>query len=316
VTVIIVAVVAVVIILVIGVGLLRARRATGVATRRTSATRAELSTAREELRAERERTEDLGHRLRDAQEQVADAKETARLLAGQEAKPAPALRPAIAPVSRPPEPAATPEPIDTPEPIAPPEPAVTDPAATDPAATDPAATDPAASEPVEATAGNHGEALDALWSLTRIRQEWAGRQTATIGLTDEPARNAWASSSLSDVLAEEVARIREDTGTPGTLRLTLPAEPRPADAVLLVLSIQALLDALSRHCQGYDLYVHEWEQRLTAIVVCEGFDGPDRVAADASALLGAISPAGGDVTLDRDAQGRLRARLSLTVSPR
>jgi hypothetical protein len=292
-TVVIVAVVAVVTILVLLVGLLRARRATGVATRRTSAARAELSTVREELLAERERTEDLGHQLRDARQQAADAKETARLLAGHEPKQAgPFVAPAST-VSAPPE-------LES----------VT---AAPQVATELVSGEPG---PAPAPADRRGEALDALWSLTRIRQDWAGRQTATLGPTGDPGGGSWSSNTLGDVLAEEVARIREDTGTPGTLRLALEAEPRPADAVLLVLSIQTLLDTLSRHCQGYDLYVHEWQQRLTAIVVCEGFDGPDRVAIDASSVLGAISPAGGDVALDRDAQGRLRARLSLTVSPR
>jgi hypothetical protein len=264
-TVIVVAVVAVVVIRVVLVGLLRARRATAVATRRAVAARADLSNVREELRAERERNEDLDRRRREAEQQAVEANETAKILAGHDQGPA----------------------------------QVSEGGASD----------------VAAVGGHLSEALDALWSLTRIRQEWAGRQTATIGLVDEPGSGTWSSNTLGDVLAEEVARIREDTGTPGTLRLALTDEPRPADAVLLVLSVQALLDALSRHCQGYDLYVHEWEQRLTAIVVCEGFDGPDRVATDTSSVLGAISPAGGDVTLDRDAQGRLRARLSLTVSP-
>jgi hypothetical protein len=283
-TVVIVAVVAIVIILVVLVALLRARRSAAVATRRTSAARAELSTTREELLAGRERVEDLDRQLRDAQRAALDAKETARLLAGPEVKPAEVPAPAPEPV--PVAPAA-----DEPNPMA--------------AALDEAST----------TLGRRNSALDALWALTRIRQEWAGRQTATIGLPGDPGRTAWSTNTLGDVLGEEVARIREDTGTPGTLRLSLADEPAPADAVVLVLSIQALLDALSRHCQGYDLYVHEWEQSLTAIVVCEGFDGPDRVAADATTVKEAISPVGGDVAIDRDGQGRLRARLSLTVIP-
>jgi Tfp pilus assembly protein PilX len=156
--------------------------------------------------------------------------------------------------------------------------------------------------------------LAALWALTRIRQEWTSRQSAILSLEEEPPEGRWVAATLEQVLDEEVSRIREDTGTPGTLRTSLPHEPSAAQSVLLITSLQALLDALSRHCQGYDLYVHEWERRLTAIVVCDGFDGPDRVASDATSVLAAIAPAGGDLALDRDSKGRLRARLSLAVS--
>lgn len=155
--------------------------------------------------------------------------------------------------------------------------------------------------------------LNALWALARIRQEWTSRQTAALHLDAEPVDGGWAGATLADVLDAEVARIREDTGTPGTIRTALPNEPAPAQSVLMMTGLQALLEALSRHCQGYDLYVHEWEGRLTAMVVCDGFDGPDRVADDASAVLAAIAPAGGDLALDRDGRGRLRARLSLAA---
>jgi hypothetical protein len=153
--------------------------------------------------------------------------------------------------------------------------------------------------------------LGALWSLARIRQEWLSRQVAGMTLEDAPEEGTWAQVTLEEVLDEEVSRIREDTGTPGALRTSLHDEPPAGEALLLLAGVQALLEALTRHCQAYDLYVHHWEQRLTAIVVCEGFDGPDRVATDTEAVLSAIAPAGGELALDRDQQGRLRARLSL-----
>jgi hypothetical protein len=166
-------------------------------------------------------------------------------------------------------------------------------------------------EAASAAADDHAadvgtRALAALWALTRIRQEWTSRRSAVLSLDQEPPEGRWATATLAQVLDEEVSRIREDTGTPGTLRTSLPDEPDAAQSVLLITSVQALLETLTRHCQGYDLYVHEWERRLTAIVVCEGFDGPDQVASDATSVLTAI---------DRDSKGRLRARLSLAVEP-
>ncbi|MBO0894446.1 MAG: hypothetical protein J2O39_08720, partial [Acidimicrobiales bacterium] len=155
--------------------------------------------------------------------------------------------------------------------------------------------------------------LAALWSLARIRQEWLSRQVSSLSLEGVHLEGTWAEVSLAEVLDEEVSRIREETGTPGALRTSLHDEPPAGQSMLLLAGVQALLEALARHCQAYDLYVHHWEQRLTAIVVCESFDGPDRVASDTEAVLSAIAPAGGELALDRDQQGRLRARLSLPL---
>jgi len=158
-----------------------------------------------------------------------------------------------------------------------------------------------------------GATLAALWSLARIRQEWLSRQVASLTLEGGHPEGAWAEVTLAEVLDEEVSRIREETGTPGALRTSLHDEPPAGRSMLLLAGVQALLEALARHCQAYDLYVHLWEERLTAIVVCEGFDGPDRVASDTEAVLSALAPAGGELTLDRDQQGRLRARLSIPL---
>jgi hypothetical protein len=178
----------------------------------------------------------------------------------------------------------------------------------------PATTPAVAGAPAKAAEVQTAPAFDALWALTRIRQEWATRQAAILSLDQEPPADRWAQATLAEVLDEEVARIREETGTPGTLRTSLPTAPDAGQSVLLLGGLQALLDALARHCQGYDLYVHEWEHRLTAIVVCDAFDGPDRVAEDTASVLAAIAPAGGELALDRDDRGRLRARLSLATA--
>lgn len=180
------------------------------------------------------------------------------------------------------------------------------------AATPAAATEPAAAQPA-ATEASAAPTLDALWSLARIREGWQRRQVAGLGGGAAEPEGTWSGITFAEMLEDEVARLREEGGTPGSLRNGLEAEPPPGQAVLLLAGIQALLEALARHCQAYDLYVHLWEQRLTAIMVCEDFDGPDRVINDTGALLDAIAPAGGDLALDQDERGRLRARLTLPL---
>ena len=156
-----------------------------------------------------------------------------------------------------------------------------------------------------------GSVLEALWALTALEQTRARRFAEAVSTA---APSASAPGAIAAGLEEEVARLRDDTGTPGTLRVALDTEPAPGDAELLLRSVQALLAVLSRHCQGYDLYVHRWEQRLLAVLVCEAFDGPDSVADETSEVLAALGPVDGRIELDRDPQGRLRARLSIPVT--
>ena len=52
---------------------------------------------------------------------------------------------------------------------------------------------------------------------------------------------------------------------------------------------------------------------LAIDVVCTGWEGPAEAADDISRLLAAVAPAGGNLSLDTDADGRLRARLRLPL---
>ena len=57
---------------------------------------------------------------------------------------------------------------------------------------------------------------------------------------------------------------------------------------------------------------HEGQQ-LAIEVVCTGWEGPAEAADDVSRLLAAVAPAGGNLSLDTDAEGRLRATLQLPL---
>lgn len=152
--------------------------------------------------------------------------------------------------------------------------------------------------------------LDVLWALARLKGGWTRRDAAVGSTADIPA---CPPAGLADALDDEVSRIREETGTPGTVRAVLDTEPSAADSVVVLRAVEALLVAFSRHCEAYDLYVHEWEDRLSAVLVCDGFDGPKSVFSDAQELLAAIKPAGGELDIDRDGRGRVRARMSFAT---
>lgn len=155
--------------------------------------------------------------------------------------------------------------------------------------------------------------LDALWALSCLSADWERRGADGQSTAPSPAL---APGDLADVLTVEIGRIREEAGTPGAVRVAVEPPAVAAEAVMVLTAVKVLLSALTRHCQGYDLYVHRWKRRLSAVVVCEGFDGPDTVADDTTAVLVALSRAGGDVDIDRDPEGRLRARVSLpTTTP-
>lgn len=150
--------------------------------------------------------------------------------------------------------------------------------------------------------------LDALWSLALLELERDRRDANAVSTASEQDQPI---NGLLPSLAEEISRVREGTGTPGTLQTSIESNPTSGVSVLLLRGVQAILAAIGRHCQAYDLTVYPVEGRLVAQIVCEGFDGPDAVARDATAVLAAVRRGGGDLALDRDEQGRLRAHLSI-----
>jgi hypothetical protein len=152
--------------------------------------------------------------------------------------------------------------------------------------------------------------LDTLWALGALERARERRQVAAVS-TAVPGGPTTASGGLTEALDEEVGRLREDTGTPGTLLVELDTDPSPAEAVLLLRAVQSLLAILCRHCQAYDLSVHRDEDHLVAVLVCDDFDGPDSVADEIAELIAALTTVDGRIELDRDADERLRASLAL-----
>jgi hypothetical protein len=160
----------------------------------------------------------------------------------------------------------------------------------------------ALTEMVAAPAVGH---LRTLWALALLEQDRTWRLTMALPSGTDEHRTR----TLADALEGEISRIREETGTPGTLVVDLRREPEPGDAVMVLRSIQGLLALLTRHSQAFDLHVGTAANRVVTTVVCEDFDGPDTVADEATALLEALRHSGGELTIDRSDDGRLRARM-------
>lgn len=152
--------------------------------------------------------------------------------------------------------------------------------------------------------------LESLWELAVLEGERAWR--LAMG-SPRPQASRGARPTLGAAVDAEVQRIREETGTPGAARTALAGEPAPVDAIVALRAVQALLAVLTRYSQGYDLELRGGggDGKLVATLVCEGFEGPDAVADETSSVLGALTPAGGDLDIDSLPDGRLRATLSV-----
>jgi hypothetical protein len=149
--------------------------------------------------------------------------------------------------------------------------------------------------------------LVALWALAQLEQQRAWRLSLAAVIEGEP-------DGLPRALAMEVDRIREEVGTPGSLDLRLDPPVGVDDAALALLAARELLAALVPHTQAYDMVIARDGSRLAIEVVCTGWEGPAEAADDVSRLLAAIAPAGGDLQLDTDADGRLRAVVQLRLA--
>ncbi|MDQ2727831.1 MAG: hypothetical protein M3Y91_08220 [Actinomycetota bacterium] len=112
--------------------------------------------------------------------------------------------------------------------------------------------------------------LDALWGLSCLAADWERQGAERQSTASSPAV---VTGDLAGLLEVEVGRIREEAGIPGMVRAAVEPPAAGAEALMVLRSVQLLLSALARHCQGYDLYVHRWEGRISAVVVCEDSTG-------------------------------------------
>lgn len=165
---------------------------------------------------------------------------------------------------------------------------------------------------VEASRGAQVAAgtVETLWSLARHDLQLERRRAAALSSALDVEEGC---SSASAAVEAEVERVREEVGTPGSFRVELADQARAATSLLALAAARALLGAVARRCDGFDLYVHEWGGALAAVVVCEGYSGPEDLGSDGSSLRTALSRTGGRLAVDRDDRGRLRARLRVPV---
>jgi hypothetical protein len=149
--------------------------------------------------------------------------------------------------------------------------------------------------------------LGVLWSLAQLEQQRAWRLSLAPAARPEP-------DGLAGLLAMEVERIREEVGTPGSLDVELEPPVAADDAVLAFVAARELLAVLVPHTQAFDLAVGRDGTRLEVEVVCVGWEGPDSAADDIGRLLATVAPAGGDLQVDADDDGRLRATMQLPLT--
>jgi hypothetical protein len=166
-----------------------------------------------------------------------------------------------------------------------------------------AAAERAAAEAADSQAGDR---LTALWALAQIEQQRTWRLTTGSSLDPDPG--------LAAALAMEVERIREEVGTPGSLETRLEAPVAIHDASLALFAARELLAVLVPHTQAYDMAIEQEGPQLAIEVVCTGWEGPAEAADDVSRLLAAVAPAGGNLSVDTDPDGRLRATLVLPLA--
>ena len=153
--------------------------------------------------------------------------------------------------------------------------------------------------------------LAALWGLTLFELARAWPLDSPDGVVE---RDSATGSNLAAALSNEVERIREETGTPGTLRSDLDPAPAAPVSEAVWRTSKALLGVLVRHTQAFDVVLSRQAPDLVATVVCEGWEGPESVADDISELYAVVAPSGIHLEVDQDAEGRVRATLRVPES--
>ncbi len=154
--------------------------------------------------------------------------------------------------------------------------------------------------------GRDRRVVDAVWQLQRLELERNRRRNAFLTTAVGPEEGK---AGLAQAFRDELIRVREEIGTPGDFHSDLDIEPDPAAALLALRSVQSTLDVLARRAQALDLHLGDGDGALAVTVVCEGSDDSQPADRDTAAIAGAITHAGGDLVVDRDSDGRLRARL-------
>lgn len=151
----------------------------------------------------------------------------------------------------------------------------------------------------------------ALWDLVELDQEITRRTEATLST----APSDQTAFGLAGAVALDVARTREESGTPGRLQLTLDADLEPSESLLVLHALRALLTILARHCDAFRIEVHSGRGHLTAIVCCEGFDGGPPVVEDARNVAQVLDGAGVRATVTAGLDAALEARLVFPIAP-
>jgi hypothetical protein len=162
-------------------------------------------------------------------------------------------------------------------------------------------------EPVTPAPAPDDGRLPSLWALTLLEQQRQWRLTVSA----TPAGVA-APDNLAAALDIEVERIREEVGTPGTLRAEL-SPTSTADDALIFHATRQLLALLVPHTQAFDLVLSRDGDHGVVELTCSGWEGPDDVAEGVGRLLEAVAPAGGDLELDMLPDERLQATLRLPL---
>jgi hypothetical protein len=124
-------------------------------------------------------------------------------------------------------------------------------------------------EPSDAGPDRRGRILDAVWRLQCLDVELDRRRQA--GLSTASADSG--GPDLAGAVQQEITRIREEIGTPGSFRSYLDTEPDPAVAVLVLRSVQSTLDVVARRAQAFDLELRRRDGRLLVTVLCDDFEG-------------------------------------------